>query len=323
MVAIRKKEDNWVNLIKLFCVFIVVFGHYNYTDWAGTKWLLYIVKSAVSVMFIYSGYYLSKNKVLDDFDKTQKYLKHLVIMTVVWLLIYFVRDVIQGEHTLESVEQIFQDTMFNFVQFNSGHIWYIQNLFLAVALMFVFRKKHFGIGEIILLIAAQKCYYWLLICALASIGIGCLLAEIEHKFDRTCCFACLGTGIAAIAVMCGFSYGWIGTRYVLGGDIMIEIMRYAASVSVAVVGLCLDTMIPLNMSVIGHYIRKLSTVVYLCHTLFIQYTFQVASSHGALWGEKKFFIYSAGTGMLLSIITGIVLIIVSEIKPFRWLKKIY
>ena len=168
-------------------------------------------------MFIYSGYYLSKNKVLDDFDKTQKYLKHLVIMTVVWLLIYFVRDVIQGEHTLESVEQIFQDTMFNFVQFNSGHIWYIQNLFLAVALMFVFRKKHFGIGEIILLIAAQKCYYWLLICALASIGIGCLLAEIEHKFDRTCCFACLGTGIAAIAVMCGFSYGWIGTRYVLGG----------------------------------------------------------------------------------------------------------
>lgn len=38
MVAIRKKEDNWVNLIKLFCVFIVVFGHYNYTDWAGTKY---------------------------------------------------------------------------------------------------------------------------------------------------------------------------------------------------------------------------------------------------------------------------------------------
>ena len=57
MFAIRKKEDNWVNLIKLLCIFIVVLGHYNYTDWNGTVWLLYIVKSAVSVMFIYSGYY--------------------------------------------------------------------------------------------------------------------------------------------------------------------------------------------------------------------------------------------------------------------------
>lgn len=71
MFAIRKKEDNWVNLIKLLCIFIVVLGHYNYTYWNGTVWLLYIVKSAVSVMFIYSGYYLCKNKVLDDYDKTK------------------------------------------------------------------------------------------------------------------------------------------------------------------------------------------------------------------------------------------------------------
>ena len=107
MFAIRKKEDNWVNLIKLLCIFIVVLGHYNYTDWNGTVWLLYIVKSAVSVMFIYSGYYLCKNKVLDDYDKTKKYLERLAVITVVWVFLYFIRDVMQGEHTIDAVSQIF------------------------------------------------------------------------------------------------------------------------------------------------------------------------------------------------------------------------
>lgn len=322
MFAVRKKDDNWVNLIKLLCVFIVVLGHYNYTNWAGSMWLKYIVKSAVSVMFIYSGYYLCKNKILDDHEKTKKYLIRLAIITISWLLIYFITDVIQSEHTLESVNQIFQEYMSDLVKFDNGHIWYIQNLFLAVALMFAFRKMHFKIGEIVILLIVQKCYYWLLICALANLGIGCVLADIEHKFDRKRCMMCLCTGIAAITIICGFSYGWITTSDFLQG-IIIEIMRYIASTSVATVGLCLDAMIPIKMNVTGHYIRKLSTVVYLSHMLFMQYTFQVASNHGALWGEKQFFIYSAGTALILSIATGGILILLSEIKPLRWLKKIY
>lgn len=322
MFAIRKKEDNWVNLIKLLCIFIVVLGHYNYTYWNGTVWLLYIVKSAVSVMFIYSGYYLCKNKVLDDYDKTKKYLERLAVITVVWVFLYFIRDVMQGEHTIDAVSQIFQNNMYDFTRFDSGHLWYIQNLFLAVVMMFTFRKKHFKIGQIILLIALQKCYYWLLICALASIGIGYFLAEIECKFDWKHFFVCLCTGIVAAVVLCGFAYGWISAPVILK-EVAIETMRYVLSASVAIVGLSLDSVLPLNMKVTGHYIRKLSTVVYLCHNLFVQYTFQVASGHGALWKSRDFFLYSVGTAIWLSVITGIAIIIVSEIKPFRWLKRIY
>lgn len=317
-----KKEDNWVNLIKLFCVLIVVLGHYDYTDWAGTDWLPHIVKSAVSVMFIYSGYYLSKNKMLEDQDKVKNYLGHLAIMTIVWVFIYFLRDVYYSEKTLEAVNEIFQNTMFDFVRFDSGHFWYIQNLFLAVAIMFVFQKKHFKVWEVILLIALQKCYYWLLICSLASIGIGFILAEAEKAFDKKEAFACLCTGVIAAAILCGFSYGWFNVSYILSG-ILIEAMRYVLSTSVAVVGLCMDSLVPLKLGVAGRYIRKISTVIYLSHNWFVEYTFKVATYYGGVWGEKRFFVYSAGTALLLSFATGIVLIAVSEWKPFRILKKIY
>lgn len=212
--------------------------------------------------------------------------------------------------------------MFDVARFNSGHFWYIQNLFLAVAMMFLFQKKHFKIWEVILLIFLQKCYYWLLICALASMGIGFILAETERKFDKKKLLLSLCIGVIAAGTLCGFSYGKISIWYV-SDEIIIEIMRYVLSVSVAVVGICLDSIAPLRLGAAGHYIRKISTVIYLSHNLFTEFTFKIASHYGALWGEEKFFAYSAGSAVLLSFATGMALILVSEIKPFRRLKKLY
>lgn len=227
-----KKEDNWVNLTKLLCVLIVLLGHYNFTDWAGTNWLLYTVKSAVSVMFIYSGYYLCRNKILDEHEKTKEYLGHLGLMVIVWVLLDFFNDVGNSGRTLDAVSEIFQDDMFNFVRLDYGHLWYIQNLFLAVAIMFIFKKKHFRVWEIILLIVLQKCYYWLLICSLASIGIGFILAESEKAFGKKRLITCLCTGVVSAVILCGFSYEWFS----IGGvcqEIIIETMRYVLAVSVA------------------------------------------------------------------------------------------
>lgn len=317
-----KKEDNWVNLTKLLCVLIVLLGHYNFTDWAGTNWLLYTVKSAVSVMFIYSGYYLCRNKILDEHEKTKEYLGHLGLMVIVWALLDFFNDVGNSGRTLDAVSEIFQDDMFNFVRLDYGHLWYIQNLFLAVAIMFIFKKKHFRVWEIILLIVLQKCYYWLLICSLASIGIGFILAESEKAFGKKRLITCLCTGVISAVILCGFSYEWFS----IGGvcqEIIIETMRYVLAVSVAVVSLCMDSLVPFNLGMAGRYIRKLSTVIYLSHMMFVDFSFKVAAHNGALWAEKNFFIYSAGTAVIMSFTTGIVLVAVSGLKKFRWLRKIF
>lgn len=77
------------------------------TDWGGTGWFLYIVKSAVSVMFIYSGYYLCKNKTLQEQDKAEKYLVHLGTSTVVRVLLYFLRDVGCAEKTWGTINETF------------------------------------------------------------------------------------------------------------------------------------------------------------------------------------------------------------------------
>lgn len=206
--------------------------------------------------------------------------------------------------------------------FDSGHFWYIQNLFFAVAIMFIFQKKHFKVWEVILLIILQKCYYWLLICSLASIGIGYILAETERCFDKRKLLISLCTGIIATVTLCGFSYGGLNMPYSLD-DIIIEAMRYVLSTSMAVIGLCMDSAAPIKLGRMGRHIRKLSTGVYLSHNIFVEFTFKVAAHFGAVWGEKEFFIYSAGTAVLLSVATGTALVIVSEWKPFRILKKIY
>lgn len=320
MTNVIKREDNWVNVVKLLCVLVVVLGHYNYTDWVGTKWLLYIVKSAVSVMFIYSGYYLCKNKTLDDHGKVKSYLEHLVIITIVWVFIYFVRDIYYSG--FDAVKETFEITMRDVANFNSGHFWYVQNLFLAVAIMFCIQKKHFKIWEVIVLIILQKCYYWLLICSLASIGIGYILAESKKAFDKKKLLGCLCTGIMAVAVLCGISYECINVPNALS-DVIIEMMRYVLSVSVAVIGLCMDELVPLKLGIVGRYIRKLGTVIYLSHNFFVEFTFKIASHYGAVWGDKWYFIYSAGAAVFLSFATGIALIALSELKPFRILKKIY
>lgn len=256
------------------------------------------------------------------FTKMEIYLEHLGKIVIVWAFLGFLYDVFYSDKTIEAIRKIFQDDMFEFVRFDYGHLWYIQNLFLAVAIMFIFKKKHFEVWEVILLIVLQKCYYWLLICALASIGIGYILADTEKVFDKKKMITCLCTGVIAVVILCGFSYGWLSMGE-WGKEIVIETMRYVLAVSVAVFGLSLDSLVPLDFGVTGRYIRKLSTVIYLSHMMFIEPSFQVAAHNGALWGEKDYFIYSAGTAVILSIVTGIVLIIASERKLFRWLKEIF
>ena len=122
-------------------------------------------------------------------------------------------------------------------------------------------------------------------------------------------------------MLCAFSYGEISVNIFI--EVVIEAMRYLLSTSVAAIGICMDLLVPLRLGIAGHYIRKISTVIYLCHNLFVQYAFEVAADHGALWGEEKFFIYSVGTAIILSFGTGILLCAISELKPFGWLKKIY
>lgn len=316
------KEDNWVNLIKLLCVLIVILGHYSYTEWAGAIWLTHIVKSAVRIMFIYSGYYLRKNNILGEHDKTQKYLKHLGTMATVWVFFYFLRDVGYSEKTWNAVNEMIQSTMYDYIRFDSGHFWFVQNLFLAVAIMFVFQKKHFKVWEIIFLVVLQSCYYWNLLCALTGIGIGFVLAESKKTFDKEALFIWLITAMISAGMLCGFSYGWIHVPFVLE-NMLIESMKYVLAVSVAVVALCMDALVPIYFGSAGRYIRKLSTVAYLSHNIFVEFTFKVASHYGAPWGDKKFFFYSAGTAILMSFTTGVILIAASEWKPLRILKKIY
>lgn len=317
-----KREDNWVNLTKVICILVVLLGHYNYTEWVGTGWLTYIVKSAVYVMFVYSGYYLCRNKTLEEHEKTKGYLGHLGIMAVVWAILYFLNKVFYSDRTIDAVSEIFQDTMSDFTRFNYSHLWYIQCLFLAVAIMYGFQKKHFKVWEILLLALLQICCHWNLLCALAAIGIGFIFAETDKLFNKCRLIICLCTGTVAAVILCGFSYEWFRIWDVCE-EVVIEVMRFALAAAVALTGLCMDSLVPLDFGRAGRYVRKLSTCIYLTHLLFVNYSFKVASDHGALWGEKAFFLYSTGTAVLFSFAAGSVLIAVSEIKPFRLLKKIF
>lgn len=317
------KEDNWVNIVKLLSIFTVLLGHYNYYDnLEFGHFLTHIVKGGVCVMFIYNGYYLYKNKTLDSHDKTIGYLSRLAVMAGVWITLYFLKDIWYGEKTAAAVYGAFCSLLENAARFNNGVLWYVQNLFLAVALLFVFKKKRFRMWEFVMLALLLRCYYWLLLFALLGIGIGYVLAEHEDRLGKKALLASLSGAVLSVVVLWAVIYGKLSTGTWL--DLMVaDLGKYTLAASMATAGICMDKVLPLALGKNGRYLRKISTVIYLSHLLFTEITFRVAAALGAQWGTVKFFVYSAGTAAVLSVITGIVLIAASGWKPLKFLKRIY
>lgn len=81
------------------------------------------------------------------FTKMEIYLEHLGKIVIVWAFLGFLYDVFYSDKTIEAIRKIFQDDMFEFVRFNYGHLWYIQNLFLAVAIIMLLLASYLCIGK--------------------------------------------------------------------------------------------------------------------------------------------------------------------------------
>ena len=332
------RENVWVDLVKICCVFVVVAAHCSFFDRVYLRWITHLVRCCIQMLFIFSGYYVAKGGVLADRDKFQKYVKHLVIMLCIWLLIY----IAYGMYHADKSQPLWfftylQVELENFCSLDSGHMWYIQNLILAVLLLYALKKIRFSLWELLLLFAVIIIFGSRLDRALCGVAFGVYFAQIQDKdkipdeqmgnpgsenekiYQKA--WFLITAGVLALVVTAVLHY--VGRDLPQDGIFKIVnrfFMNFAAIVLCQAVLKLKKTSVRIGQT--GYYIRKSSTCVYLAHMLFLQWGITLASRYAA-WGEGKLCIWCCGFVILFSVAFSVVLIWLSRYKWFSWLKLLY
>lgn len=318
-----KREDIWVNFTKIWCVCIVVIQHCNMTNCEWLKWFPEYTDTCVQVMFIFSGYYLVKNKSLQSEEKGRRYMKHLAGMVLIWEIIYFFADLCYTDKTASDwMYQYVTQCVDSFVSLRSGHLWYIQNLVFVVMILYCLKKERYGWKEVIFFLIAVSFFPVHVIRTAAGLFFGGYLAQNKEKYQGRGRTAVLF--IAAIAFSaCMIALNYIETAFSCPlYPSSIQLLLNLAAMALACWAINMDELYPLNVGAAGYYIRKIATNIYLMHAMFIQLAMRLTGHH-AMWGETKYSFITAMYTAIFSIAASVVLIWLSRRERFQWLKYLY
>lgn len=324
----ERRENGLVDIVKFICAVIVAGGHCYLADVAGFAWYTDLVKLAVQIFFVFSGYFLVAAGTLAKENKAVSYVRHLFGMTMIWAVLYFILNLLITDKSSSVWVYDFIALWSEFFSsFNSGHLWYLQNMLIVVVLLIGLKKVSFSAKEVVLLLLLSTVFYGRITRAVLGIAAGMWLAgndsATENHTDnrKQCGMFLIGAGTAAVAGSALWLFGdnaavnGIMTNYLI--NVVSILFAYAA----------LHVKLP-GGRVNYVYVRKQSTIVYLVHLLFVPFAAKAMGAvladvpgvpeKGLMWCLILTAIVTAG-----SLICGSLMFALAKHERFVWLKKLY
>ncbi len=333
----RVKTDNenvWVDLVKIFCAFVVAAGHCLFSSSVLLSWLPDAVACAVQILFLFSGYYAAKTGVLKERDKISGYLAHLLRMLLVWMGIYFVYGAYHTDKTASVWLYMYAKAEIEKAAgLDSGHLWYIEVLVVVAALLYCLKKTKITTKEMLASVVFSAVFWNTLSRGIAGLAVGIWLAgrtEEEKKQEgRKNTWQVLSVGAPAFALIIACHYTDFGMPFWL-----LQIMKYLM-LHVAAAAVC-RTAVQAGRTVVraengrgigcggktAYYIRKISTFVYLSHMLFLQQGIGFASNYTA-WDSGHGWLLCSVYVAAVSTALGIAVIWLSGRRGFGWVRRLY
>lgn len=345
--SMEKREYSAVDVTKFICAVIVAAGHCYLADAQGFAWFTRLVEIAVQIFFIFSGYFLVKAGTLVKETKAKAYVKHLLGMTVIWMIPYFVLNLLITDKSSGVWVYDFVKLWTEFFSsFNSGHLWYLQNLLLVVVLLLGLKKVSFSEKEALSALILTSVFYGRFTRAVLGIVMGIYLASAEQadggagerkshgRFLAAAGIVAVAGGILWMTVDNGAA-AEIMTNYI--GNIIGILLAYAALCA----GKAAGERTKKSHGAAGVpsggqaerkgagflYLRKQSTLVYLVHLLFVPLVVRVVNRvlpQEVVSGNRLLFSLLLTLLVLAcSVIFGAVVIRLSKSKRFSWLNYLY
>lgn len=321
----ERRENGLVDIVKFLCAVVVVAGHCYLSDADGMSWYMDLVKLAVQIFFIFSGYFLVVAGTLKQEQRASSYVRHLLWMTVLWMAFYFLVNLAVTDRASDVwvYDFITLWTQF-FTSFDSGHLWYLQNLFLVVVILLGLKKTRFSWKEVLFWLVFTSVFYGRITRAVLGIAVGIYLAadREEEAQKKAGGRLLIGMGVLAVA---GGAIGLIGQNSAV--EQMMH--NYVGNlVSIIIAWCALHGRLPGEGRVNFVYLRKQSTLVYLIHSAFVPFVAKLMSSVFAPWipaAEKglAWCLILTAVVLVCSLIAGGVILALSKHERFRWLKKLY
>lgn len=344
-----KSENALIDIIKIIMAILVVCIHTNPLDSYSAIANFYLIEGlgrvAVPVFFIYVGYFLRENYKNITVNNVihGRYYRKLLIMYVVWMLIYSPIAVLTYKETEDAYTIILFKCIRDFIFVGFKQYWYLLALLVGIIIVVFFYNKFRGrIALVICLLLyivslLGNGYYAFYHDTLANIGfVGKLCNLLAHFLLTTR----NGLFFSPLFIMLGFYMAekqveffknrklsfWVLS---ISGMVLLRFIEvfalqkyeiakgYAMTISliplaVVIVAMSLDVKVKLSEKN-AKYIRKLSTLIYLLHTIVWYFVCRLFSDS---------FIVFIST-LVLSMIFSMVIIVNSNTKMGKILKKIY
>lgn len=344
--SMEKREYSAVDITKFICAVIVVAGHCYLADAQGFAWFTRLVEIAVQIFFIFSGYFLVKAGTLVKETKAETYVKHLLGMTVIWMIPYFVLNLLITDKSSGVWVYDFVKLWTEFFSsFNSGHLWYLQNLLLVVVLLLGLKKESFSEKEALSALVLTSVFYGRFTRAVLGIVMGIYIATAERA-DGAEERKSHGRFLAAAGILAAAgSLLWMTGVHAAVAEIMANYLGNVVGILLAYAALCTgkaagsrrkkthgaaDVPSGGQGGIKGAgflYLRKQSTLVYLVHLLFVPFAARVMNRvlpQDIVSGNRLLFSLLLTLLVLAcSVIFGAVVIRLSKSKRFSWLNYLY
>lgn len=261
------KRSISLDLLKLFLCIIVVAGHLYPLFEIGSKLGWFIIngyaRNLVPFFLIINGYFLAKK--IDDNKSVGKYLKHLIIVYVVWMLVYL------KSYYWQSAPRI----ILHFIE-GYHHLWYLPALMEGVIILFLLKKwiKNdyilVGIGTILYLIGNQiNTYSSFEPISKNGIFYGYFYITLGYVIKKYSIEKKISSPILAIGVILGLITIYFEASYYYTLDIAQNL--FISSMFMAPCGIMLLLKNPwsVNQNTFTYYLGYIPTGVYYIHLLFV------------------------------------------------------
>lgn len=352
----QQQNYNAIDVAKFICSILVVMIHIAPFGFQNDTSIFYymnfglqqaLCRIAVPLFFIFSGFLLYRKTPLDNFSTrpTKKYIKHISFLYLIWSIIYFplsLLDIIYNPNGVSAgVTLYIRDSIF---KGSYGHLWYLTSLMFAVVLIsfLLYRKwtpkKIFYTSLIFYIFGLLGDGYYGIISPLMSIPfIGKILSLYFKIFDTTrnglfFAFFFVSVGmffsnttitlpkkkalllfLASLVVLCVESFTLLKFNIARDHNVLLFTIPSAM--------FCFIYLKSLNLrdGKIYKYLRLLCSLIFYGH-LWVNFCVSrwIYSFDGIGSTCVPFMVT-----LILTIIIALVVIKISTIKGFRWLKKLY
>lgn len=358
MENLNQKKVYWfVDVVKLVCAVLVICIHTNplssYSKALNFVLVNYFARIAVPFYFITSGYFLFRKTDLKNFKPqiTLNWAKRIFSMYLFWTIIYFPLSVYsvfkKGENIISAMAEWLHSTI---VTGSYTHLWYLNASVVSVLLLTFLLTKKISVKGILLITVILYCmgllggqsYFWVIV-PLNKIDllwftlkwIQKIIITTRNGIFEAPIFMSIGMILAHKSIKINLRYSVLGfvmslLFYAIEVFTIYHINRIEApSIYIGIVPasfflFCLSTQIQIKYRKIFKLLRPMSILIYLSQ----YYSIWIAAVLG-----KKLNIYTNGFStnslgqfvlvVIIVIIISVFIVLLSQVKPLRWLKKLY